>query len=118
MSFAYEGENVLNNVCLTIPKGKIVGIMGKSGCGKSTLLKLLMRFWKIKDGEICLSKENIEEINTRNLRNIESYMTQEAVILKSLKQEASKKTILLVSHRESTLRITDDNLVMEDGRIS
>ncbi len=62
---------------------------------------------------ICLSKENIEEINTRNLRNIESYMTQETVILKSLKQEASKKTILLVSHRESTLRITDDNLVME-----
>ncbi|MBO6166234.1 MAG: hypothetical protein J6O17_07720 [Eubacterium sp.] len=40
----------------------------------------------------------------------------EAVILKSLKEEAKEKTILLVSHRKSTMRIADDILAMEGGQ--
>ena len=208
VSFAYAGENVLNNVSLQIPRGKITGIVGKSGCGKSTLLKLLMRFWNVGKGEISVSGRNIDEINTDNLRDMESYMTQEtwlfkdtiannirigkldasdeevieackkasihdfimtlpqgyeteagelgstlsggerqriglaraflhnapcmlldeptsnldslneAVILKSLREEAKEKTVLLVSHRESTMRIADEILTMEGGRIS
>ena len=42
----------------------------------------------------------------------------EAVILKSLKEESKEKTVILVSHRESTMRIADDILAMEGGRIS
>nr|MCR5521702.1 ABC transporter ATP-binding protein [Lachnospiraceae bacterium] len=42
----------------------------------------------------------------------------EAVILKSLREEAKEKTVLLVSHRESTMRIADEILTMEGGRIS
>lgn len=208
VSFAYAGENVLNNISLQVPKGKIVGIVGKSGCGKSTLLKLLMRFWNACNGEISVSGRNVSEINTADLRDMESYMTQEtelfkdtignnirigkldatdeevvkackkasihdfimtlskgyetevgelgstlsggerqriglaraflhnapfmlldeptsnldslneAVILKSLKEEGREKTVLLVSHRESTMRIAEKTLVMEGGRIS
>ncbi len=197
LTFAYENEVILNDVSVEIPKGKIVGIVGKSGSGKSTLLKLLMRFWNVQKGKVQISDTDIEEINTKNLRDMESFMTQEthlfhdsirnniriakldatdeeiiaackkasvhdfimtlpqgydtavgelgdtlsggerqrlglarvflhdapfvlldeptsnldslneAVILKSLKEESKEKTVVLVSHRESTMRIAD-----------
>lgn len=77
VSFSYQDQCILNNVSLEIPKGSIVGIIGKSGSGKSTLLKLLMRFWQVQTGEIAISQQNINQINTTNLRNLESLVTQE-----------------------------------------
>lgn len=77
LSFAYEGENILNNFSMDIHKGELIGIQGKSGCGKSTLLKLLMRFWDPQSGKVEISQENIQNINTDTLRDIQSYMTQE-----------------------------------------
>lgn len=211
VTFSYgasDEERVLDKVSLSVPENKIIGIIGKSGCGKSTLLKLLMRFWKVGEGEISVSGKNINEINTDNLRDMQSYMTQEtqlfkdtiannirigkldatdqevetackkasihdfimtlpdgyesqvgelgstlsggerqriglaraflhdapfmlldeptsnldslneAVILKSLKEESEEKSVLLVSHRQSTMRIADGILSMEGGRIS
>ena len=220
VTFSYENTNaktddessykleVLKDVSLNADSNRIIGIVGKSGCGKSTLLKLLMRFWKVKEGEIFISGKSIEEINTDNLREMESYMTQEtqlfkdtiannvrigklnatdeevveacrkasihdyimtlpkgyetevgelgstlsggerqriglaraflhdasfilldeptsnldslneAVVLKSLKESAKEKTVILVSHRQSTMRIADETLVMDGGRFS
>ncbi len=208
LGFAYGNEEVLSGVSVTVPEKKIIGIVGKSGCGKSTLLKLLMRFWNVKQGQITVSKRNIDDINTDNLRDIESYMTQEtqlfkdtiannvrigkldatdeevidackkasihdfimtlpkgyetevgelgstlsggerqriglaraflhdapfmlldeptsnldslneAVILRSLDKEKGEKTIILVSHRQSTMRIADEIRSMDGGRLS
>ena len=42
----------------------------------------------------------------------------EAVILRSLKGEAAGKTVVLVSHRASTMRIADENYFVENGRLS
>lgn len=80
--FSYEKDEVLSDVSAEVKKNEIVGIMGPSGCGKSTLLKLFMRFWKTGRGAILLSDKNVEEINTDNLRDMESYVTQETVIFK------------------------------------
>ena len=77
VTFAYGEENILSDISLTIPDGKIVGIVGKSGSGKSTLLKLLMRFWNVQKGSVKLSDTDIAQINTDNLRDMESYVTQE-----------------------------------------
>lgn len=208
LRFAYGNEEVLSDVSIGIPEKKITGIVGRSGCGKSTLLKLLMRFWNVKDGQVLISDRNINDINTENLRDLESYMTQEtqlfkdtiannirigklnatdeevteackkasihdfimtlpngyetevgelgstlsggekqriglaraflhdapfmlldeptsnldslneSVILKSLKQEKGEKTIVLVSHRQSTMRIADEIRTMDSGRLS
>lgn len=82
LGFAYGNEEVLSGVSVTVPEKKIIGIVGKSGCGKSTLLKLLMRFWSVKQGQISISQQNIDDINTDNLRDIESYMTQETQLFK------------------------------------
>ena len=208
LSFSYGGQSVLNDLTLAFPEGQLVGVVGKSGCGKSTLLKLLMRFWRVRNGQVSISGRSVEDVNTRNLREMESYMTQEtqlfkdtiagnlrvakldatdeelraackkasihdfimtlpkgydtpvgelgdtlsggerqriglaraflhdapfllldeptsnldslneAVILKSLKEEARGKTVLLVSHRKSTVRIADEIIEMADGRVS
>ncbi len=82
LGFAYGNEEVLSGISVTVPEKKIIGIVGKSGCGKSTLLKLLMRFWSVKQGQISISQQNIDDINTDNLRDIESYMTQETQLFK------------------------------------
>lgn len=77
VTFAYGDEIILNDVSADIKENSVVGIIGKSGSGKSTLLKLLMRFWQIQKGDIKISDTSIEDINTSNLRDIESYVTQD-----------------------------------------
>lgn len=77
VTFAYGEDTILNDVTLDIPKGSIVGIVGKSGCGKSTFLKLLMRFWNITKGNVNISGVSINDVNTGNLRDMESFVTQE-----------------------------------------
>lgn len=77
VSFSYGQEEILHKVSLDIPSGTIVGIQGKSGSGKSTLLKLFMRFWEAGKGEVKISGCSVDKINTANLRNMESFMTQE-----------------------------------------
>lgn len=78
VSFSYGEEKILEEMSLTIEKGKIIGLQGKSGSGKSTILRLLMRFWDVDQGRVSLSQENIQSINTSNLRDMESFMTQES----------------------------------------
>lgn len=75
--FAYGEETILDGVSADIPRNQIVGIVGRSGSGKSTLLKLFMRFWEVQKGQVSLSGHKVKEINTVNLRNMESFVTQE-----------------------------------------
>lgn len=75
--FAYGEETILHDVSVTIPRNQIVGIVGRSGSGKSTLLKLFMRFWEVQKGQVSLSGHTVNDINTANLRNMESFVTQE-----------------------------------------
>ena len=77
VSFSYGAETILDGVSLRIPKGDIIGIVGRSGSGKSTLLKLFMRFWDVGDGRLEISGREIAGINTADLREMEGFMTQE-----------------------------------------
>lgn len=80
VDFAYEEEQILKDYSIRIPKGKVVGIHGASGSGKSTLLKLLMRFWDVQGGHVMISERDVRGINTSDLREMESYVTQETVL--------------------------------------
>lgn len=208
VTFAYGEETILDDLSVEIPDGKVIGIVGRSGSGKSTLLKLFMRFWNVQKGEVKISGTPVSEINTGNLRTMESFVTQEthlfhdsirnnlriarldasdaevedacrkasvhdfilslpegydtpvgelgdtlsggerqrlglaraflhdasfmlldeptsnldslneAVILRSLHEEKQDKTVVLVSHRPSTMRIADQVYSVERGRKS
>ncbi len=208
VGFSYGDERVLNNVNMTIPEGKIVGISGKSGSGKSTLCRLLMRFWDVDEGSISLAGVDVRKIRTASLRAAEALVEQdtylfhdsirdnlliakpdatddelwaachaasvdnfiktlphgldtlvgelgdtlsggerqrlglaraflhdapfllldeptsnldslnEGAILKSLSDERGKRTIVLISHRPSTMGIADEVFQMNRGRVS
>lgn len=80
VSFAYDDEVILEDFNMEIKKNTIIGIYGKSGCGKSTLLKLLMRFWEVNNGSITIGGKNINEINTSDLRKMQSFVTQDTYL--------------------------------------
>ncbi len=77
VTFAYGEETILDNFSVEIPENKVIGIVGRSGSGKSTLLKLFMRFWQVQRGSVTVSGKSVDEINTSNLRDMESFVTQE-----------------------------------------
>ena len=80
VSFSYDEEVLLEDFNMDIKQNKIIGIYGKSGCGKSTLLKLLMRFWEVDNGSITIGGKNINEINTSDLRKMQSFVTQDTYL--------------------------------------
>ncbi|MDP8177367.1 thiol reductant ABC exporter subunit CydC [Pasteurella skyensis] len=80
LSFAYEEEQILSDLNLTVNKGEIVGIHGRSGSGKSTLLKLLMRFYDPQSGKITINQTALPQINTASLRDHIAYITQQTYI--------------------------------------
>lgn len=68
LDFSYDGQtHILNDICMSVKKGEIIGIVGESGCGKSTFLKLLLRFWQKNSGKIAYNGTDIEEIDTDSL---------------------------------------------------
>ena len=80
VTFSYGEEIILEDVSVSIPENRIIGIIGRSGSGKSTLLKLFMRFWRVQQGAVEISDRNVEEINTSDLRDLESFVTQETYL--------------------------------------
>jgi ATP-binding cassette subfamily B protein len=66
LSFSYPGaggENVLENISLEVPAGKVTAIVGVSGSGKTTLLKLLLKFYDNYQGEISVGGTNFRFIS-------------------------------------------------------
>ena len=69
VSFAYnEGQNVLQDVNLTILAGKTLALVGPSGGGKTTLCHLLLRFYDIQKGSITIDGHDIRDVTMRSLR--------------------------------------------------
>jgi subfamily B ATP-binding cassette protein MsbA len=66
--FKYEEKLVLNNVNLTINKGKKIALVGASGSGKSTLADLICRFYDVADGSIKIDDKDIRDITLESLR--------------------------------------------------
>lgn len=69
VTFGYrEDRPILQNLSLTIPKGKKVAIVGPSGCGKSTILRLLFRYYDVQSGRILIDGQDIREVSLESLR--------------------------------------------------
>jgi len=65
LTVAFERKPVLWNIDLTIPQGKLVGIVGPNGAGKSTLIKAVMGILPLSSGYAKLFDQNIEDVRQR-----------------------------------------------------
>ena len=80
VTFSYDGEPVLRDVCLAVPKGKTVAIVGPSGAGKSTLADLLPRFYDVAGGRILLDGTDIRQFRLGDLVSLMGIVTQESIL--------------------------------------
>ncbi len=109
VSFAYSEEReVLKNVSLTIPLGKVTAVIGGNGAGKSTLFKLLVRLYEPSEGKILFGGEDISEFDLAQWRKRFAYVFQrEALIggtvrenmLYGLEREVSEEELIETAKR-------------------
>ena len=78
--YSEKGDWVLRNIDLTIPKGKVVAIVGSSGTGKSTLADLLPRFHDVSEGRITLDGTDIRDFELQQLRSLMGIVNQDPVL--------------------------------------
>ena len=81
VGFSYEeGKTVLRDICLTVPKGRTIAIVGESGAGKSTLVDLIPRFYDVTEGSIRIDGKDLRDLRTEDLRALTGYVNQEPIL--------------------------------------
>jgi len=74
LHFSYEDNSVLKGINLSIPRGKLVAILGVSGCGKTTLLRHLGGQLKPSQGNVTFDGQVVHELNNAGLYAIRRKM--------------------------------------------
>ena len=98
VSFSYPAQkDVLKNVRVVIPKGKMVAIVGRSGAGKTTLIDILMGFYQVKEGEHRIDGILFSQLDINSWRRKIGYVPQDAFLF-----NMSIKENLLWSNEEAT----------------
>ena len=80
VTFKYEEATILDNINLTVEKGKTIALVGSSGAGKSTLADLVPRFHDVSSGELLIDGINIKEYSLLSLRDQMGIVTQEPIL--------------------------------------
>lgn len=81
VGFSYnESKQVLKDINLTIPKGKMIALVGQSGSGKSTFVDLLPRFYDVRQGEICVDGTDIRNFALYDLRELMGNVNQDPIL--------------------------------------
>jgi phospholipid/cholesterol/gamma-HCH transport system ATP-binding protein len=63
VNFAYDRRTVLEGITMTIPRGKVVAIMGGSGCGKTTILRLIAGQLKPRSGRVLVAGQSVPDLD-------------------------------------------------------
>lgn len=80
VSFSYSDRLILDNICFSIPKGKMIALVGPSGVGKSTIADLIPRFYDVKQGSITIDGVDIRDLKMESLRSYMSFVTQDTIL--------------------------------------
>jgi subfamily B ATP-binding cassette protein HlyB/CyaB len=83
VSFRYrvDGPEILHDLCINVPAGQVVGIVGPSGSGKSTFAKLLQRLYVPEGGRVLVDGVDLAMIDSAWLRRQMGVVLQENILL-------------------------------------
>ena len=76
LNISYGNLDIVKDLNLDIPKGKITTIIGSNGCGKSTILKTIARIIQAKSGDIFVNNINIKEQSPKDLAKVMAVLPQ------------------------------------------
>ncbi|MED1412466.1 MULTISPECIES: ABC transporter ATP-binding protein [Bacillus] len=78
VQFGYNPDKIIiNNFSANIKPGQKVAIVGPTGAGKTTIVKLLMRFYDVNSGAICIDGHDIKDFTREDLRNMFGMVLQD-----------------------------------------
>ena len=83
VSFEYDNtdnRSVIHDLSLKIPAGETVGIVGSTGAGKTTLVKLLLRFYDVQKGCLCLDGHDLRDLKVKDLRKSIGFVSQDVYL--------------------------------------
>jgi len=82
VDFSYPSHdiNVLDRINLSVPKGKVIALVGPSGGGKSTLVDLIGRYHDVTGGSIKIDGKDIRDLKLYDLRQLFGLVTQEPIL--------------------------------------
>ena len=81
LHFSYDdSREILTDINLTVPKGKMIALVGQSGSGKSTLVDLIPRYYDINKGSITIDGVDIKDMRIKELRSYIGNVNQEAIL--------------------------------------
>ena len=119
LHFAYNGQEILKNIDLTVNEGDFLGLIGPNGSGKTTLLRLILGLLPLQKGQIKLCGQELTKFNNwEQLGYVQQKATQTdqklpitveeivSLVPKVSKQEISEalNTVGLVERRKDLLR--------------
>ncbi|MDE7296152.1 MAG: ABC transporter ATP-binding protein/permease [Clostridia bacterium] len=78
VAFSYDKEReLIRDLNVEAPAGKRVAIVGPTGCGKTTLINLLMRFYDVDEGSVCVDGKDVRKLSRASLRKNYGMVLQE-----------------------------------------
>ncbi len=130
VAFSYVPEKqLITDFNLSVQPGQRVAIVGPTGCGKTTVINLLMRFYDVNEGKICVDGADIREVTRKSLRANYGMVLQETWLKAGTirdnivmgKPNATEEEIIAAakaSHAHSFIKRLPqgyDTLIGEDG---
>lgn len=80
VSFAYGERKILDGIDLTIPKGKMVAVVGATGSGKTTIAHLIARFYDVNEGRVLIDGHDVRDISIGSLRKYIGIVSQQPIL--------------------------------------
>lgn len=103
VSFGYKkDQTIIHDFSATANQGQKIAIVGPTGAGKTTMVKLLMRFYDVDKGRICVDGHDIRDFNRRELRDAFGMVLQDTWLFKGS---------IMENIRYGKLDATDDEVI-------
>ena len=88
--FVMDGQKILQDINVTVPAGKTLGIMGATGSGKSSIVNLLQRFYDVTDGAVKIDGVDVRKMDVHQLRSNIAVVLQDVFLFSDTIEENIK----------------------------